>query len=608
METGKSNFSAGLQRLVAFIIDKVVIILFYFVSFLLLKGVFYPMFVCGTGIYFALTMVILVIPSLYFILMWRFFGASVGMFALKLRIVEYKTGHKPSLLTSLKRIVVFYLSFFSFLVGYLWLLWDSRRQNWADKLSGTLILCLNESPSEASQKDIKAWQTGKILFYITILIFIILNVFWQYEQQLLPEAEMAIRDYSPEDNPRANGFYELYSFSSADSIDTFEAGFEEVTRVNDANIEFYKSFGFLGPKYKVETGSLKQPDMIEGLEILQELFMAENVIAAIRTNSEMIQQNMQRYDYLEERYNRIPNYEYINNPVFQDFFVNITSFMPLILFHRLYCADIVLKYVNGDRQNAVARLEKNMAVSRVIVQQADNMLLKLVGNVLYRVSLSTCEELINYEETIDPLLTESVLNYSPLSAKEISFRKAFMGEYDLAVAPYVRNLHSPRGFLDLKVDREDVQKANPLLVKANQMLNYRIQRFENLSELSELPVQDFYRKFGTIENVPIHWINYINNPIGLIMSLTSDNQGYLNHLPLPHDNQIHQNMLKAAAAIKANKISEKDIPGFLEENKANWGNFYTGEALNWDAATKELSFTGPLQEQKADERILKLKL
>ena len=607
MKTGKTNFEAGLERLGAFIIDKVVLILFYVALYLLLKDVIYPMFTCGTGIYFALTMVTIVIPSLYFIIMWHFFGASVGMFALKLRIVEYKTGHKPTILTSLKRIVVFYLSFFSFLVGYLWLLWDSRHQNWADKLSGTLIIPRNESPREASQKDTKNWQAGKILFYITIVFFITLNVFLQYEQPLLPEAEMAIRDYSPEGNTRANGFYELYSFSSADSIDAFEAGFEEVTRVNDANLEFYKSFGFLGPKYKVESGSLKQPDMIEGLDTLPAIFMAENFIAEILANSELIQRNMQRYDYLEERYDRIPNYEYINNPVFQDFFVNITAFMPLISYHRLYSADLALKYVSGDRRNAVARLENNMAVSRMIVKEADNMLLKLVGNVLYGISLNTCEELINFEDNIDPLLAESVLNYSPLTAKETSFRKAFMGEYDLAVAPFVRNLHSPRGFLDLKVDRKDIQKANPYFVKANQMLNLRILRYENLSELSELPTQDFYHKFDKIESVPIHWINYINNLFGLVMN-QNDSKGYLNHLLMPHDSQMRQNMLKTAAAIKANSIQVNEIPGFLEDNKDNWGNFYTGEALIWNSATKELSFTGPLQEEKASERVLKLSL
>jgi hypothetical protein len=240
-------------------------------------------------------------------------------------------------------------------------------------------------------------------------------------------------------------------------------------------------------------------------------------------------------------------------------------------------------------------------------KEADTLIDKLVASVLYQISMKTCAELINFEKEIDPLLAEYVMNYSNLTSGEISFRKAFLGEFNVGIAPIVRNLDSPRGFLDLKIDREDIQKANPPFAKANQMLNYRFLQDKNLSELSELPAQEFYQTFDTMESVPIHWVNYINNPIGLIMSPIYDSPAYKKHLMMSQDIQMYQNLLKVAAAIKSLKIEQEKIPEFLETNKDKWGNFYTGEALTWNADTRELSFSGPFQEEKAKERILKLK-
>jgi hypothetical protein len=241
------------------------------------------------------------------------------------------------------------------------------------------------------------------------------------------------------------------------------------------------------------------------------------------------------------------------------------------------------------------------------MEEGNSLIEKLVAVILFRLNLITCDKLINYEKDIDPLLAQTLMNLPDLSAKSMSFRKAFMGEYNREAAYIVRLIDSPQGLLDYRINKEDVQKANPPFIKAIQILNHTFDVFQRAGDLSEKPSNQFYKEFNKDFDFRLNWLEYVNDPIGAILNKNQAGLAYKSYLVMAQDNQMLLHLLKAAVAINQSHLSPEAIPQFLESNKDKWGNDYTGMSLNWNAETYELSFDGPLQEDKAAERKLKIR-
>ena len=71
---------------------------------------------------------------------WYFFQATPGKIAVKTKIVDAKTGGEPHMGQYIGRYFAYILSAIPFGLGFLWIAWDSRKQGWHDKLSGTVVI------------------------------------------------------------------------------------------------------------------------------------------------------------------------------------------------------------------------------------------------------------------------------------------------------------------------------------------------------------------------------------------------------------------------------------------------------------------------------------
>ena len=75
---------------------------------------------------------------LYYLGFWMLAGQTPGKWLMGVRIVR-TDGERLLFRSALVRLLGYLLSFFLFL-GYLWVLYDNRRQAWHDKLAGTIVV------------------------------------------------------------------------------------------------------------------------------------------------------------------------------------------------------------------------------------------------------------------------------------------------------------------------------------------------------------------------------------------------------------------------------------------------------------------------------------
>ena len=85
-----------------------------------------------------------ILPMTAVIIFWIFKSATPGKMAMKLSIVDAKTGGKPSTGQFIGRYFAYYISMLPLFLGILWVGIDKRKQGWHDKLAGTVVIKSNK--------------------------------------------------------------------------------------------------------------------------------------------------------------------------------------------------------------------------------------------------------------------------------------------------------------------------------------------------------------------------------------------------------------------------------------------------------------------------------
>lgn len=80
------------------------------------------------------------IAAVAMILFWMFRSTTPGKMVVKSKIVDAKTGAPLSKKQSLLRYIGYYLAGVPLFLGFLWTLWDPKRQGWHDKLAGSVVV------------------------------------------------------------------------------------------------------------------------------------------------------------------------------------------------------------------------------------------------------------------------------------------------------------------------------------------------------------------------------------------------------------------------------------------------------------------------------------
>lgn len=86
-------------------------------------------------------LVVLILEFSYYIYFIGAKGQTPGKMALGIKVVKVGTSEAPGYLKAfLREVVGKLLSVIILFLGYLWMLWDSKKQTWHDKIAGTIVI------------------------------------------------------------------------------------------------------------------------------------------------------------------------------------------------------------------------------------------------------------------------------------------------------------------------------------------------------------------------------------------------------------------------------------------------------------------------------------
>jgi uncharacterized RDD family membrane protein YckC len=80
------------------------------------------------------------LPAAAVVIFWIYRQATPGKMAIGAKIVDEKTGGKPTTGQLIGRYLGYYVSTIPLCLGLIWVGIDARKQGWHDKLAGTLVI------------------------------------------------------------------------------------------------------------------------------------------------------------------------------------------------------------------------------------------------------------------------------------------------------------------------------------------------------------------------------------------------------------------------------------------------------------------------------------
>jgi uncharacterized RDD family membrane protein YckC len=118
---------------------------------------------------------LLVLSVLYYVIAWARSGQTVGMSLIGLKVVT-KDGSPLGFGSAILRYIGYIVSGLALSIGFLWIVFDGKRQGWHDKMAGTYVIREEDSyllPKGAPLvPETKGTTWAWILVWLAFLIFL----------------------------------------------------------------------------------------------------------------------------------------------------------------------------------------------------------------------------------------------------------------------------------------------------------------------------------------------------------------------------------------------------------------------------------------------------
>lgn len=127
------------RRLGAYLLDAILLIALTWVLLLMAYGLSY---LDDPNAYWGplQPLISYAMPPVLVLLFWIKKSRTPGKMAVAATIVDAQTGARPSARQFVIRYFAYILSSLPLFLGFLWIVFDSRKQGWHDKLAGTVVV------------------------------------------------------------------------------------------------------------------------------------------------------------------------------------------------------------------------------------------------------------------------------------------------------------------------------------------------------------------------------------------------------------------------------------------------------------------------------------
>jgi uncharacterized RDD family membrane protein YckC len=134
-----SHYAGFWVRFAATLIDTAILVIVLGVPFTIIFGVdLTDPYATDPG--FMASLLQYAVPIALTVWFWVKYMGTPGKMLLKLQVVDANTGHELSTPQAIGRYLGYYVSIIPFMLGFIWVAFDAKKQGFHDKLAGTVVI------------------------------------------------------------------------------------------------------------------------------------------------------------------------------------------------------------------------------------------------------------------------------------------------------------------------------------------------------------------------------------------------------------------------------------------------------------------------------------
>ena len=126
-----------------------------------------------------------IFPLIVTIIIWIKFSSDFGKMLYRAKIVDASTYQKPTTKQFIIRYLGYYLSLLPLGLGYFWVIWDTKKQAWHDKLAHTIVI--------KPQKEKEQLKWYMVIYRSILSIFVFLMMIGAIMAYIVPEDNVLIK-------------------------------------------------------------------------------------------------------------------------------------------------------------------------------------------------------------------------------------------------------------------------------------------------------------------------------------------------------------------------------------------------------------------------------
>ncbi len=565
-----------------------------------------------------------IVPIIAIYLLWKYKGASLGKLLCKVRIVDAETGYHPLDKQFLYRLLGKFISNISFLLSYIHIGIDSRKQSWHDKFSRTVVVNNSDIEQYKSENKSRSTKRDRICLRIETGFFILFSLFYAtsiffmfYDEPLLSGTKQWMQeDNYVEENLENNAFYYLAGFDCLKDDDSFQTGYEWVKNQNKKVNEEYEPVEIVftenwtdEEKNELEKKNQKRhkKDNFEqiDLSIISENFIVNNredVLDYYVKKKNQIDLLMVSYNFLINRYEKLNSYLYYKNTLISHYKVNAPILVDIVNIKRLKLAWIGKEYKIGNKQKAIEVFQNEMKLSRYLMSDTQTLIGKLVAKMLFELDLHL------FSNLIDEANSNDLKNLLPtnLTPSEKNWKEVAMSNFNQSISGY--SMYNDPSFIKAESNGKISAFLFKIHIKKIFKLNRQINETYNsknfLYHLSQLNAKEFIAQKENYPELETSFWDKIFNPASSIFP-ASTVSNYHSYITKFHDIDGYINMLKLKLIIKDNCLKSQEIQSFIYTQSDSLFNPYTEDAIKWNPEKSSLYFEGPYND---DSKLKEVKI
>lgn len=418
-----------------------------------------------------------------------------------------------------------------------------------------------------------------ILVVLVVIVALAAGLLLIGDVDISPDARAWLEQERPKVSAQHNLHHALVGFQVGEGLDPAREGARLAQQFN-SKLAAHLSRGVdvpLGLDSYWETPALSPTAGVDSLcDVVR-----ERCLETFAQQAERVADLGEQNNVLLERYDGMATLSHYRSTMTPDVRTPIPRFSAVLDIHRLRLAMLCVA-ASAGQEDAFAALRRDLDFSRRMTEEADYLLVKMVGLALVRQNLMTVAELI---DVVDP---NAVAPIVPLSQAERSLRASFRTELALS-ANLSRQLHeNPRA---LEKDVQMPRWLSPRLFKPNHAINLSFELLRDLADTSELSAPELAAAWERLEHRQpddyLSWTDYIRNPVGTILFQIAVPSGG-GMMARAHDVDGLITLVNLKLAVRKAAVSADDLPAFLQQTPHV--DPYHHQPIRWDKERRLLSF------------------